>query len=68
VLLNGEVRYSSRHTHKGMLRKALKDGYISTTMFGVNANTPMLQAQDPCSQLLGAKVSWVPSSQRLLQI
>ncbi|OCL03981.1 hypothetical protein AOQ84DRAFT_400350 [Glonium stellatum] len=52
---NGEVRYSSRHTAEGVIRKAKKDGYVSTIMFGMNANTPLKDAQDPCSALLGAQ-------------
>ncbi|TVY92747.1 Beta,beta-carotene 9',10'-oxygenase [Lachnellula willkommii] len=58
TMSNGQVRYTSRHTAEGVIRKAQKDGFISTTMFGVNANTPSLKnAQDPCSALLGAQQS-----------
>ena len=53
---NGQVTYSSRHTAEGVVRRALKDGFLSTPMFGLNANTPLIEAQDPCSALLGAKV------------
>ena len=51
-----QVTYSSRHTAEGVVRRALKDGFLSTPMFGLNANTPLKKAQDPCSALLGAKV------------
>lgn len=56
-MTNGEVFYRSRHTSDGILRKAKKDGYVTTLMFGLNANTPLKDAQDPCSALLGAQVS-----------
>jgi hypothetical protein len=51
------VRYISRHTAEGVIRRAKKDGFLSVTMFGLNANTPLKDAQDPCSALLGAQVS-----------
>ncbi|KAF7517656.1 hypothetical protein G7054_g13739 [Neopestalotiopsis clavispora] len=54
---NGRVHYSSRHTAEGVVRRAKKDGYLSTSMFGLNANTPLKEAQDPCSALLGAQQS-----------
>jgi len=54
---NGQVRYISRHTAEGVIRRAKKDGFLSVTMFGLNANTPLKDAQDPCSALLGAQVS-----------
>ncbi|PVH68842.1 hypothetical protein DL98DRAFT_661982 [Cadophora sp. DSE1049] len=58
---NGRVRYISRHTAEGIIRRAKKDGFLSVTMFGLNANTPLKEAQDPCSALLGAQQSlWVP--------
>jgi torulene dioxygenase len=47
----------SKHTAEGVVRRAKKEGYISTTMFGLNANTPLGDAQDPCSALLGAQQS-----------
>jgi torulene dioxygenase len=56
TMSNGQVRYSSRHTAEGVVRKAKKDGFVRTSMFGVNANTPLKFAQDPCSALLGAQV------------
>ncbi|KAK9775669.1 putative Carotenoid oxygenase [Seiridium cardinale] len=52
-----QVHYSSRHTAEGVVRRAKKDGYLSTIMFGLNANTPLKDAQDPCSALLGAQQS-----------
>ncbi|KAN0119154.1 Carotenoid oxygenase [Hyaloscypha variabilis] len=59
---NGQVRYISRHTAEGVIRRAKKDGFLSVTMFGLNANTPLKDAQDPCSALLGAQQSlWLPS-------
>ncbi|KAJ3456149.1 hypothetical protein MRS44_016172 [Fusarium solani] len=54
---NGQVYYSSRHTAEGVVRKAARDGFLTTTMFGLNANTPLIDAQDPCSALLGAQQS-----------
>ncbi|KAF3399574.1 Retinoid isomerohydrolase [Talaromyces pinophilus] len=62
TMSNGQVRYSSRHTAEGIVRRAQKEGFVSTTMFGINANTPLKLAQDPCSALLGAQQSlFVPS-------
>jgi hypothetical protein len=54
---NGQVHYISRHTAEGVIRRAKKEGFLSVTMFGLNANTPLKDAQDPCSALLGAQVS-----------
>ncbi|KAI1839906.1 hypothetical protein JX265_005748 [Neoarthrinium moseri] len=54
---NGQVHYSSRHTAEGVARKAKKNGFVQTTMFGPNANTPLKDAQDPCSALFGAQQS-----------
>ncbi|KAL8375618.1 hypothetical protein RB595_006948 [Gaeumannomyces hyphopodioides] len=56
-MANGEVHYTSRYTAEGVVRNAKKNGYLSTTMFGLNANTPLKDAQDPCSALLGAQQS-----------
>ncbi|KIX09239.1 uncharacterized protein Z518_00318 [Rhinocladiella mackenziei CBS 650.93] len=50
----GSVYYMSRHTAEGVVRRAKKNGYVETVMFGVNANTPLKDAQDPCSALLGS--------------
>lgn len=56
-MTNGEVHYTSRYTAEGVVRNAKKNGYMSgATMFGLNANTPLKHAQDPCSALLGAQV------------
>lgn len=63
--VGGEVFYRSRHTAEGVVARAKKDGYLGMTMFGKNANTPLFglrgetplkDAQDPCSALLGAQV------------
>lgn len=54
---NGQVRYISRHTSDGILKRAKEQGYVTSHMFGANANTPLFLAQDPCSALLGAQVS-----------
>lgn len=54
---NGQVRYVSRYTAEGVVRRAKKEGFLSVPMFGLNANTPLKDAQDPCSALLGAQVS-----------
>lgn len=58
-MTHGEVFYTSRHTSDGILKKAKKNGYLTTSMFGINANTPLKHAQDPCSALLGAQVSCI---------
>jgi torulene dioxygenase len=55
---DGRVFYQSRHTAEGVVSKAKKQGFVSTVMFGVNGNTPLKMAQDPCSALLGAQVSF----------
>lgn len=52
----GEVSYTNRYTTEGVVRKAKKIGYLATIMFGLNSNTPLKAAQDPCSALLGAQV------------
>ncbi|KAL6416054.1 retinal pigment epithelial membrane family protein [Ilyonectria robusta] len=57
-MTGGEVFYTSRHTSDGILKKAKKNGYLTTSMFGINANTPLKHAQDPCSALLGAQQSF----------
>ncbi|KAH6661203.1 carotenoid oxygenase [Truncatella angustata] len=53
----GHVYYSSRHTAEGVVQRAKEKGYVETLMFGLNANTPLQDAQDPCSALLGAQQS-----------
>ncbi|KAI9170552.1 retinal pigment epithelial membrane family protein [Paramyrothecium foliicola] len=59
---DGRVHYSSRYTAEGVVRNAEKNGYVSSPMFGLNANTPLKHAQDPCSALLGAQQSlYVPT-------
>jgi carotenoid cleavage dioxygenase-like enzyme len=58
-MTNGEVFYTSRHTSDGVVREAKKNGYVTTSMFGMNANTPLRDAQDPCSALLGAQVRYI---------
>ncbi|EMR65016.1 putative lignostilbene- -dioxygenase protein [Eutypa lata UCREL1] len=61
-MTGGRVYYSSRHTAEGVVRNAKKNGYVSTLMFGLNANTPLKDAQDPCSALLGAQQSmYIPT-------
>lgn len=55
-MTGSRVYYSSRHTAEGVERNAKKNGYSSSMMFGLNANTPLKDAQDPCSALLGAQV------------
>ncbi|EXA32384.1 hypothetical protein FOVG_16430 [Fusarium oxysporum f. sp. pisi HDV247] len=52
---NGHVYYTSRHTADGVARNALKNGYVSSTVAGLNPNTPLLEAQDPYSTLLGGQ-------------
>ncbi|KAF2846696.1 hypothetical protein T440DRAFT_540728 [Plenodomus tracheiphilus IPT5] len=60
-MIDGRVYYRSRYTHEGVIRRAKKDGYVSSTRMGLNANTPLIDAQDPCSALLGAQQAlWVP--------
>ncbi|KAG7404600.1 Carotenoid isomerooxygenase [Fusarium oxysporum f. sp. raphani] len=61
-MTQGRVFYMSRYTHEGVVRRAYKDGYLLTTRMGLNANTPLKDAQDPCSTLLGAQQSlYVPT-------
>jgi hypothetical protein len=55
-MTQGRVFYMSRYTHEGVVRRAYEDGYLLTTRMGLNANTPLKDAQDPCSTLLGAQV------------
>jgi torulene dioxygenase len=50
--VNGEVFYSSSHTAGGIVEKAKKDGFVTTTTFSLNPNTPLKDAQNPCSALL----------------
>jgi torulene dioxygenase len=43
--VDGEVFYSSRHTAEGIVEKSKKDGYLTTSMFGLNPNTALKDAQ-----------------------
>lgn len=54
---SSSVKYTSKHTANGIVEAAKKNGYLATGMFGKNANTPLLESNDPCSRLLGARVS-----------
>lgn len=56
-MAESRIYYTSRYTSEGVVRRAKKDGYLSTSVFGLNPNTPLKDAQDPCSALLGAQVS-----------
>ena len=56
-MIDGRVYYMSRYTHGGIVRRAMKDGYVTNSWMGPNPNTPLFEAQDPCSKLLGARVS-----------
>ncbi|KAH9232789.1 hypothetical protein K456DRAFT_1726070 [Colletotrichum gloeosporioides 23] len=56
-MLDGNVHYTSRYTSEGVVRRAKRDGYLSTNVFGLNPNTPLKYTQDPCSALLGAQQS-----------
>ncbi|KAF5983801.1 retinal pigment epithelial membrane family [Fusarium coicis] len=59
---DGRVYYTSRYTAEGVVKKAKKNGFLQTLMGGLNANTPLKDAQDPCSALLGAQQSvWIPT-------
>ncbi|KAF6836466.1 retinal pigment epithelial membrane family protein [Colletotrichum musicola] len=61
-MAESRVHYTSRYTSEGVVRKAKKDGYLSATVFGLNPNTPLKDAQDPCSALLGAQQSlYIPT-------
>jgi hypothetical protein len=55
-MANGKVYYTSRHTAEGVVRNAKRNGHLSSYTFGLNPNTPLRDAQDPCSALLGAQV------------
>ena len=50
----GKIYYSSRYTSAGVARKAKADGFINMPLFGLNANEPLMTAQDPCSARFGA--------------
>ncbi|CAN9432091.1 unnamed protein product [Alternaria alternata] len=54
-MVDGRVYYMSRYTHNGIVRRAMKDGYVTNSWMGPNPNTPLFEAQDPCSKLLGAR-------------
>ncbi|VUC25874.1 unnamed protein product [Clonostachys rosea] len=56
-MIDGQVFYTSRYTTEGIVRNAKKNGFVTSTMFGLNANIPLKDAQDPCSALLGAQQS-----------
>jgi torulene dioxygenase len=56
-MVDGRVYYMSRYTHGGIVRRAMKDGYVTNSWMGPNPNTPLFEAQDACSKLLGARVS-----------
>jgi hypothetical protein len=58
-MVDGRVYYMSRYTHNGIVRRAMKDGYVTNSWMGPNPNTPLFEAQDPCSKLLGARVSGI---------
>ncbi|PIB01274.1 Carotenoid cleavage dioxygenase 8 B, chloroplastic [Cercospora beticola] len=61
-IINGQVYYMSRYNHEGILRRAKKDGYLGSSFMGPNPNTPLFQAQDPCSALLGPQqIVYYPS-------
>lgn len=52
-IANRKVRYNSRYTTEGLVRKAKKDGLLTNLMmFGVNANGKLRDTQDPCQALL----------------
>ncbi|KAJ5805701.1 uncharacterized protein N7503_003303 [Penicillium pulvis] len=53
---DGQVHYTSRSNTDGVARNAKRDGIVRTHMFGPNANTPLRDAQDPCSKLLGESI------------
>lgn len=58
----GKVYYMSKHTSNGVVQRAKEKGYVETLSFGLNPNTPLLDAQDPCYTLYGKHVSTSPSS------
>ncbi|CUM49439.1 uncharacterized protein AC631_05790 [Debaryomyces fabryi] len=52
-IANGKVKYNSRYTTEGVVRKAKKNGRLKNIMcFGVDPNTPLKGFQDPCQALL----------------
>lgn len=52
-IANGKVRYNSRYTTEGLVRRAKKVGLMSNLMmFGPNANGPLLETMDPCQALM----------------
>ena len=58
-MTDGRVYYMSRYTSNGITRAAQRDGYVKNSWVGPNPNTPLFEAQDPCSKLLGARVSLI---------
>ncbi|KAI4931419.1 hypothetical protein J4E85_004012 [Alternaria conjuncta] len=54
-MTDGRVYYMSRYTSNGITRAAQRDGYVKNSWVGPNPNTPLFEAQDPCSKLLGAR-------------
>ncbi|KAI1841213.1 hypothetical protein JX265_013172 [Neoarthrinium moseri] len=54
---DGKVFYRSRYTAEGVVRRAKKEGRLTSIMTGLDANTPLYRAQDPCSALLGTNQS-----------
>ena len=58
-MTDGRVYYMSRYTSNGITNQAKKDGYVKNSWVGPNPNTPLFEAQDPCSKLLGARVSLI---------
>jgi torulene dioxygenase len=56
-MIDGRVYYRSRYTAEGVVRRAKRDGYVTNTFIGPHPNTPLFEAYDPCSTLLGVRVS-----------
>ncbi|KAJ5616729.1 hypothetical protein N7537_001843 [Penicillium hordei] len=54
----GKVYYNNRHTANGVVAKAKKTGYLSSHFFGPNANTSLIEAEDPCSALFRTQQSF----------
>ncbi|VUC31314.1 unnamed protein product [Clonostachys rosea] len=55
--VGGKVTYQSRSTADGVIQKAKKSGFLHTLIFGLNPNTALRDAQDPCWARLGSQAS-----------
>jgi torulene dioxygenase len=57
---DGEVKYISRSTADGLIRKAKEQGFLKALVFGLNPNTALEDAQDPCWAKFGKQACLSP--------